>query len=675
MPLLPAQIPDIPETRSEIVPARLARKVGPLFGVAWDDGPFGHRTWISDHSRITLSEIARGAPSPTRAQAASLADAGTPTDSAGCSWRIVDRIGLTRPGAALPNEIANATLNRFGPDTRAAVLLTAVNRLLDPVKDAVEQALALLVDATGAPLDPELRLAGWTVLIIETFRSQPALVAAGIGARTIQRELVAAWQLPLAPGLAVPLTRCEISAPDRPGAPSQPCDLEVVDASFGALRLDGTVGSALTRRLRRDEIVDQLLRRLRAASILQDASHLWISERRSDELVVEALVPPTQLTHDFVTQFVPGGADGPLPHVPSLETFGRLPALTRRALLIALLGVLRHIQSVPQRREDTRAAVVEALRDIAELGRLGLPPGDPARPVVRCRTSLMTVQTLRHNTANDLSTHLPELLAATDDCAAAYRCGSLDRGAAAEIIGGANIEVNIVRLTNATDPAAGLPPVEQLDAWLRASWQTYLGALEVDPTDLTEPGRPGLIGYHLHNYAAFLAGHPGSEADLQAAVHLFRDIVLPARELFVQRGGGFEALRHTLQVATRATTGLAAAACAAGQLDAAREWGALGLEWIRRAMNDPSTQELLAGVTERACRFALLAAATLLLARELDVRTAVPADADAAAELVSLARRWEQRSVGDGAQKHSRHTEVLDLEQRIEKVRAGRSTH
>src|SRR5436190_12668864 len=121
MPLLPAVVPDIPENRAEVAAARLARKVGPLFGVPWPDGPFGGRTWISDYARITLSEIARGAPLPTREQAARLT---RPDDGA---WTMVDRIGVAGSHAVLPNEIANATLNRFGPDTRAAVVLTAVN--------------------------------------------------------------------------------------------------------------------------------------------------------------------------------------------------------------------------------------------------------------------------------------------------------------------------------------------------------------------------------------------------------------------------------------------------------------------------------------------------------------------------------------------------------------------
>ena len=668
MPLLPAQIPDIPETRAEIVPARLARKVGPLFGVPWDRSPFGHRTWVSDHSRITLSEIARGAPLPTRAQSAQL----PPTEDG--TWRLHDRVGLTGPGAALPNEIANATLNRFGPDTRSAVLLTATNRLLDPVRRGIDASVALLVDHDGGPLSAELRLAAWAALVVETFRSQPALVAAGMSARAVQRELVAAWELPRSPRLAgTPLTRCEISAPDRAGSPSRPCDLDVADATFAALHPDTTHGRTLAQRLRHDEIVDRLLRSLRAAGTLQDASHLWLSERRDGEVVVEAMVPPTRLVQDFLAQVTePEPGPDRLPRVPGAATVRSLPVLGRRALLIGLLAVLRHVQSVPERRERTRDDVVAALTSIAALAADVLPVDDPAAVVVRCRTALMTVQTLRHDTANDLGGPVRDLLDGVDRCAAALDAGVLDRGAAAEIIGAANIEVNIVRRTRALDTDGGLPAPDDLDHWLHTRWNTYLTALEVTPEDLAEPDaeRLGMIGYHLHNYAAFLTWHPDSPAHLAAAARLFRDVVLPARERFRAGGGGFEPLRHSLQVATRATGALATAAIAGGDAAGARAWAGQGLVWTRRALADPSTEELLAGATEPASRLALLAAPALLLAVELGVPGAGRTDVDTAAALVDVARRWERRAVRR-ADTHARHAEVVDLERTIEKHRSG----
>ena len=98
MSLLPAVVPDIPEARSELVPARIARKMAPLFGVAWAEGPFGSQSWVSDYGKITLSEIARGAPMPTRAQSSRLvADPNPP-------WQVIDRVRVApRPGA-LPHE-------------------------------------------------------------------------------------------------------------------------------------------------------------------------------------------------------------------------------------------------------------------------------------------------------------------------------------------------------------------------------------------------------------------------------------------------------------------------------------------------------------------------------------------------------------------------------------------
>jgi len=71
MTLLPAQVPDIPEARAGIVPARIARKVAPLFGVSWDGNPYG-LTWVSDYVKVSLTEIARGAPVPSRADLAAV---------------------------------------------------------------------------------------------------------------------------------------------------------------------------------------------------------------------------------------------------------------------------------------------------------------------------------------------------------------------------------------------------------------------------------------------------------------------------------------------------------------------------------------------------------------------------------------------------------------------------
>jgi hypothetical protein len=297
------------------------------------------------------------------------------------------------------------------------------------------------------------------------------------------------------------------------------------------------------------------------------------------------------------------------------------------------------------------------------------------------------------------------LLRTTDRCAELSRSGVLDRGAAAEIITASNIEVGALRWTNATMPGSGLPDPAVLDAWLRESWGRYLGLLEVpagmlddSPVDL-----PGLVGYHLHNYAAFLASHTDDEGDLHAGARLFEQVVIPARREFALRTRSTEPLRRSLQLGSRATTALAGSATKRGDLASAQSWARLGLGWILMALRDADTQKLLAAPTEVACRFALVAAPALVVAVELDVaelgtteprrtgfgrtdRESGGSSADGqtgpdtvpnadpvstAEELVELVRTWE-RTVGSGGAHHARHAEVNELEQRLTALRLSR---
>lgn len=680
MPLLPAVVPSIPETRAEIVPARLARKLAPLFGVPWPDGPFGERTWVSDFGRITLSEIARGAPLPTRARAGELAD----RDVQG--WEFVDRVAVTGGTATLPNEIANATLNRFGPDTKAAVVLTATNRLLDPVTEAITLALPTLVDDGGRPVSPGLRLAAWAALVIEVFRSQPALVAAGIRARAIQRPLTLVWDLPHAPGAAdVPLTRCEISAPATTTAPTRPRDLDAADATFRALGLpDEPTTSPLTRDRLHDAIVGQLLDQLLIVGTNQDASHLWISERAPESLAIEALIPAADLVDRFVRQALraigldESALDAPttLPRPPDPGTFAGLSVLARRTTVLAHLAVLRQLLSSATAWEASRADVLDRLDTIRALLDRGLPDDDPVGAVAACRLALLRVRIARFDAHQDLSAALADLRRTADVCEALYVRGILDRAAAAEIVSACNVEINAVRLFNAAQPGSALPTRDELDAELRRRWQCYLEMIEVPEDALAGgPAPVGLLAYHLHNYASYLAGHPDCPEDLTTALRLFRDLVIPARAEFVERSGIFEPLRPALQMATRTTTALVESAVARGSDARAREWAALGAEWIRRALVDPGTRALLAEPTEAACRFALRAIPALLLAVELDVAGSGPADLDEAARMLAVAQQWEHDAVGAEVTRHVRHREIADLMPRLAAARAHLATN
>jgi hypothetical protein len=678
-PLLPAVVPAIPENRAEVAAARLARKIAPLFGVPWPGGPFGNRTWVSDYSKITLSEIARGAPLPTRAEAARL---GAPGQD---GWRLVERIGVAGKHATLPNEIANATLNRFGPDTRAAVVLTAVNRLLDPVRDAAQTALALLVDGSGTALPPRLRLAAWAGLVVETFRSQPALVAAGIHARAIQNELVESWQLPLAAGLdGLRLTRCEVgSEAVRSSTTARPFTLDIADGTLAALQVDEAAvdpdddgPAALTRRLRAAETVDMLLRRLLAAGTPADSSHLWLSEREPGQLAVEALLPSTGLVDRFVHHYLQSSgsdrADGDhpwvMPAVPSADRVAALPQLARRALLLALVTVLQHIQNSPAGREESRHDIVPVLAEIAELAHRSLEPDDPVAALTACRVADMTVQTLRADVRHDLRQPLDDLLTGLSRCEDLLRRGLLDRGAAAQAISSACVEILAVRRISAQRPEAGLIGPDELDERLRRSWLVFHDALEVPVFSSAAgvPRLPGLVGYHLQNYAAYLAASE-TESDLRDAVDLFAGVVIPARQEYFTRSRHFLPLRNSLQVASRATTRLGEAARARGDHAEARSCAELGRGWVIWALEAEETRRLITArrPTESACRFALLAAPALVLAAELREPATRATDLALAAELVDLVMRWEASAIG-GGEHHTRHREVITLARRLE---------
>ncbi|MDQ3150997.1 MAG: hypothetical protein M3R63_04495 [Actinomycetota bacterium] len=659
MGLLPAEVPEMPETRSEIVPARLARKLAPLFGVPWAQGPFGSRTWVCDYNKLTLSEIARGAPLPGRGQAAearaALSDA----------WAIVDRIAVTGAGGSLPNEIPNATLNRFGPDTKAAVVLTAANRLLAPVACAVESAVGLLAAADGSALPARLRLAAWAALLLEAFRTQPALLAAAIRARTIQRELLVEWYLPLAGSIAdLPLTRCEVGGPHADaggGTASRPRDLELADRTIRSLGVTAP-----------DEVVDRLLRELIAIGTRQSSSHLWLSERTPGQLVVEALVPPTELVSRYVAELTHLLDDGPaeqevLPHIPQAADLDALPLLGRRAMLIALLTVLRQVQFDDEQRERTRAAIVPLLDRVAVLATESLGPDDPLTVLGRCRAADMTVHTLRHDRRHDLAVPVEELMTQVERCITLVDAGVVDRGAAAEAISSANVEINIVRRTNATYPESKLPAPKQLDDWLRGTWSAFQHILEIDwrSPGADEDSRLA-IGHHLHNYASYLTTHPDSEPALLAAVELFESTVIPARELYWKRTHSFLPLRQSLQVASRATTMLSQQDTDAGRPTQARRWAAQGHAWIRRALDDPETAELLSHSSEPAAHFCLLAVPALLAAVETQVPGTGPADVDRAGQLLAVAEGWARRFTGDSETSYSHYDRLVDLQHRLD---------
>jgi hypothetical protein len=233
----------------------------------------------------------------------------------------------------------------------------------------------------------------------------------------------------------------------------------------------------------------------------------------------------------------------------------------------------------------------------------------------------------------------------------------------------------VVRRTNAQDSRAGLPAPDDLDAWLRGTWSAFERIVEVDrrppPAGTGSDPRLG-VGHHLHNYAAYLATHPDNETDLLAAVELFENVVIPARELYWRRTHSFLPLRQSLQLAAGAATALSRLA-GAGRVVEARCWAGTGLGWIRRALQDRETTELLARPTEPAAHFCLVAVRTMLAAVETGVPDAGLAEVTRAGELLAVVRDWARRVTDEAEQSYVHYDELLQLQRRLEELSGGGS--
>ncbi len=661
MPLLPAVVPDIPEDRSQVVRARLARKVAPLFGVPWPGAPF-ELTWVCDYTTLTLAEIARGSPLPERSgHSDARAVHGGP--------RRAD--GKPEP---LPNELANATLHRFGPDAKAAVLLTAANQLLEPVTEGIDAAVSVLHGAALGVLPVRLRLAAWAAMVLEAFRSQPALLVAAIQARQIQRTVSNRWELPLPHRLRdQPLARCEIGAVRgarwRPGSATSPIDLDVADRTVRAVRLppDCPAGTHLV-------LAEGWLSRLVAMGTAYGEGYLWLGERGTGHRVVEALIPETSTLDAYLHEITPllgpdGTTEAVLPAIPDPTEAEKLSIPARRALVLGLTTVIRQVRFDPQWRESTRDTVTGVLERLVQLAEHSLGADDPMTLVTRCRAADIRVHNLRQVAGHDLSVPMRDLLDALDRCERAERDGTLDRGMLAALVYSGNVEINAVRRNNAPLPDTGLPAPGELNAHLSRSWSAFLELVDIDVDSLAgeEPEVARQAGFHLSAYASYLAGQD-DEAALRSAAHLFQHMVLPARRHRYERTRAFQPLRQSLQTASRATTELALLAEARGDLPEAKRWATLGHDWITTAAAHDHTRHLVSTGGETACHFALLAAPALLTAARVGVPTSTPEDVAQVQRLLDVARNFAAQVTAGTGHRYARQAEIDRIERMLAEV-------
>jgi len=639
---LSAAVPDSEVRRSEIVATRLARKVAPLFGVVWENNPFGC-TWLCDFSALTLAEIARGAPYPPRdiqsAMDATVARPEGPDDGPAevLTWSRAGRAIWTPRRGPTPAAIAHATLNRFGPDTKAAVVLTGANRLLQDVTRAVANVCSYLTDGG---ISPELRLAVWAGLVLEAYRGQPALIVAAIEARAIQRALTIPWTGQVSLLGQDDWARCEIGAtagpgPDpsitrRPADPHQPVSFDLFDATLPLLSLPLPVqdGPLVSEADLLDDVTSRWCRRLLQIG-RPGRGTAWVAEQGGQHRTLQTYVRVGSLVAPFVAEICTAFAigrcesDDPGPErLPVLPPgMPSMAPMTQRAHLLSAHTVANYLRfhddalrHQPGLRRATRDSVHTARNAAACLG-----PADPVWLLLDGYAAYCDVWDSGWAPDPDhgqLRQAAARLAAGQDEIVAAWHDGRLDPGTASYLL-----EVGTMALGRARAVLGG---VVSPGTALADRWRDVMLARGVDPDrDLGDPASlPAAQQYHLQNYAEFLATEADTAAALRHALALqraclrVRDQV--ARGELAEYESKFTSTRTSYQAAVVIATRLLAVLGPEADEEAHEVLGE-GLSYARAVLANPAGRAMLAepGADPELVRMALALLPLLLRAAEL----------------------------------------------------------
>jgi hypothetical protein len=513
--VLPAVVPEGEFPRAEVVPVRLTRKVAPLFGVPWAHEPFG-RTWVCDFASLTLGEIARGAPTPSKDEQTRLDQARPLQSGAGAAetWEFAGRAVWTPGRSVAPTSLANATLNKFGPDTKAAVVLTAANRLLVDATEAVSVVCRHLV---RHGTEPETALAVWAGLVLEVFRGQPALIVAAVQARAVQRSLTTRWGSQVAlGGLAASSARCEIGAAAVAHESDvwRPVRLALVDDTLDALLGEFSVD-------RREDIAGAWCRRLLQMG-RPGSGLVWLSESGDGHRAVYFYQRVGAMVAPFVDEVLDVDTsrfdqERGLTAWPERHEFDALPTLAARAHVVAAhvsdsyVRYARSSAGSTVTRKQRRAY----LEQVAETATARLGAEDPAALLIVGYQEYMQLRDVAREPSPDVA-ELTEMvrvvLEGQQRTLAAFRAGRIDPGAASYLLEIGNVALH--------DARSHLGDTTLVDRHLVRGWREALTARGVDPEpwDHLDEMNDSQI-FHLGYYAEFLSTRP-STADVRRALQI-----------------------------------------------------------------------------------------------------------------------------------------------------------
>ncbi|WP_434740705.1 hypothetical protein [Micromonospora sp. SH-82] len=588
----------------------------------------------------------------------------------------------------LPGALTNATLNRYGPNTKAAVVLAAANRMLQGPTEAVGVVCRHL---TSTGCDAEVRLAVWAGLVLEVYRAQPALVVAAVQARQVQRSLSASWgtQVDRA-GVTGADTPSEIhppsvetggtAEPDEATARWQPTSLHLVDATLPAVGLadDPVTGPGLVTTDALDDIASAWCHRLLGVG-RPGRGVVWLTEDSGGSRRVHAMARVGAVVAPFVAATL-GGTYKPdrparsvLPTLPTAAALADAPLLHRRAHLLTAhitANYLRYRDELllltwPELRQQTRELVARAVRRCAH----ALDSDDPVTLQLRAYEAYLDVWDPMHagstdsgssaGGAADLAATVNSLTESQRTVVQAWRSEQLDPGAAAYLL-----EIGNVALRDAD----GDPSV------VGAAWSAILEARGLDPEiDLATQvdSLSDAQVFHLHHYAAWLA-RGRRRVDLRRALTVQERVASVREQVARREPAGFAAksaaARAGYELAAEIATELA---LATPDREGRARTQALhtAVRYAQLVLADPSTMELLrpAGSQPATRRTARVVARALSVAATHEVAISA-ADAATAVDLVDAV-------TGDSA--HSRsddgHRDVRPLnEAQLSELRTWR---
>ncbi|WP_146078843.1 MULTISPECIES: hypothetical protein [unclassified Rathayibacter] len=546
MRLMPVEAPAATlQRRSAATAERLARHAAVLSGVNVP-GNEVRRTWVKRFEALTLKELSRGV--------------------------------AAKDDALAQGEIAAATLNRFRPNRKSAAFLTGAEVLfssLGPVFGEVMRTVGY--NELNEPLVEEIRAAIWAVMVLECYRSQPALFVSATTARAVQRALSLPWEA------LQPAGRDEERTATLPAPGENPTTLSILDETIKLVlddnvldqEGDGRPGEGASEKFLREDLISRWLKHLLESP---DRGFAWVhidTERQNGKdvatglLRVEAFTSPLGSLNAFVDEVSRSDvgrahADRLLPRIPSAGELRRLNPAARRMCVWVVIQIHRLLRD-NFRMNDLRdheqlktAVVVEAQR-LTELAEAVLEPGDPLVVWARAKWRNKLIADLRDEDPAAAMQQLELLRADIDEMVALHGAGRVDNGAIADFVRSLSPIINAI--ADDADDRGEDVLFRRLHDDLGRDWETFFAALGLQPAGLLpdsqapdDPSRravPALLAGHLHNFAAFLSRSHKPE-DRTLGIRLQKEVVIPARAEAREQHGVDLGLRVALQVLIRA---------------------------------------------------------------------------------------------------------------------------